>query len=105
MSDERDDFLNASISPRQQLQDIRRILERMDAKLDGKADGSYVMALEGRIRALESTGGERAVELRHRQDQIDQALATLERKLAYATGTLAAVVVVANIAVPYFLNH
>jgi hypothetical protein len=102
---ERDDLSGASISPREQLRDIRAILERMDGKLDGKADGAYVGALEQRIRLLEVGGGDRVVEIRARVEQVDAGLQTLARKLAYATGTLSMVVVAVNAVTVWFINH
>jgi len=102
---ERDDLQGASISPREQLRDIRAILERMDSKLDGKADGAYVAGLEQRIRLLEVGGGDRVVEMRARVEQVDNGLQVLGRKLAYATGTLSMVVVAVNAATIWFINH
>jgi len=103
--DMRDDLQGASISPREQLRDIRAILERMDSKLDGKADGAYVFQLEQRIRLLEVGGGDRVVEVRARQDQTDRSLEQIQRKLAYATGTLSVVVVIVNAMTIWLINR
>lgn len=105
MSDDTDSFRNAGISPGQRLFRIEALLESMDSKLDGKADLAYVVALEQRVRLLEIGGDARSNEMRGRVDKQDDALGSLQRKLAYATGTLATVVVISNATLAWFITH
>lgn len=98
MSDEvRDDLQGAGISPRQRLERIEALLERIDGRLDSKASASDVIALELRVRDLEQSGGERVSEMRERVGGLDADLQVIGRKLAYATGTLATVIVVSEV--------
>jgi predicted RNA-binding protein len=105
MSNERDDLLNAGISPRERLANIEGLLRVMDGKLDGKADVAYVAALEQRVRLIEIGGDARSNEMRGRVDKQDDQLGAIQRKLAYATGTLATVVVISNATLAWFITH
>lgn len=101
----RDDLNNAGISPRERLQRIETLLERVDQKLDNKANAADLVALELRVRDLETSGGARVNEMRERVGSLDSDVQIIGRKLAYATGTLATVIVVSNIVVAYLINH
>lgn len=101
----RDDLNNAGISPRERLQRIEELLGRVDAKLDNKANASDVVALELRVRALETSGGERVQEMRERVGSLDGDVRVIGRRLAYATGTLASVIVMSNMVVAWFISH
>lgn len=105
MSDDTDSFRNAGISPGQRLFRIEELLEKMDSKLDSKADLAYVAQIEGRLRLLEVGGDAHTNELRGRMDRLEHATDGIQRKLAYATGTLATVVVLVNAVTLFFINN
>lgn len=106
MSSTDDSLANAGISPRQRLERIEALLERIDGRLDGKADAGVVWALEERVRTLEQNGGDRVVEMREHVGVLERDLGALGRKIAYATGTLAAVMVLVNAASAWlFTGH
>ena len=100
-----DGLSNAGISPRERLQRIETLLERVDQKLDNKANAADLVALELRVRQLEQHGGERVQEMRNRVEHLDSAVSIIGKRLAYATGTLSAVVVLVNAFTAYFINH
>ena len=105
MSDDTDSFRNAGISPGQRLFRIEALLESMDSKLDGKADLAYVTAIEQRLRLLEVGGDAKTNELRGRMDRLEHSVDGIQRKLAYSTGTLASLMLVANAVVVWFINN
>lgn len=105
MSASDDSLAGAGISPRERLQRIEELLGRVDQKLDNKANSADVVALELRVRALEQGGGERVAEMRERVGALDADVAVIGRKLAYATGTLATVMVLVNAATAYVISN
>lgn len=105
MSEGRDDTLaNIGISPRERLGNIELALARIETKLDSKANQSDVDLLNARVRELELGDGPNAREMRVRVEHLDGEVKTVGRKLAYATGTLAAVMVAINLVVPVLIQ-
>lgn len=105
MSDQDDTLRAIGISPRERLERIELLLERVDSKLDGKADAAALAALEMRVRANEQMLSPAATEMRAKIAHLDAAIDKHGRKLAYATGTLSAIIVIANLLVPYLNLH
>ena len=56
MSTPHDDLVGAGISPKERLERIETMLERIDNKLDNKADRSDLIILENRVREIELHG-------------------------------------------------
>jgi hypothetical protein len=114
MVNREDDLSHAGISPRERLQRIEDLLTKVDGKLDGKADQADLIALEGRVRAIEYLGAEARAQTIERAANVvkqDRRLSDLEsnvvsmgRKLAYATGTISVVIVIANLAAARIIN-
>lgn len=100
-----DDLSNAGITPKERLARIESLLERMDGKLDNKADAAVVAALELRVRDLETHGSISAQQTAGRVDGLERSVEKLGQKLAYATGTLSAVIVASNMVVAWIINH
>lgn len=96
---DREDLIGAGISPRERLERIEKVLDRIDMKLDGKADAAVVVALEVRLALLERSVAEHhaaAEERRTRDDRVQEAVDELnegqraiERRVAYAAGVAA----------------
>lgn len=105
MSEDNENFRNAGISPGQRLFRIEELLEKVDSKLDGKADLAYVAQIESRLRLIEIGGDAHTNELRGRMDRLENTTNSIQRKLAYATGTLAMIVVAVNAVSVYFINN
>lgn len=113
-----DDLASAGISAKERLGNIEEVLKSIDSKLDGKADRSYVVALELRVRELElshakADAAERVVNLERattagrlegRVGKLEESSAAVGRKLAAATGVVTIVVVVANFFGPLWLK-
>lgn len=103
MTGPENDLRGIGISPRERLARIEALLEIVDAKLDGKASSESVVALALRVAALESNTAvleqrnQQVLnwrdEVRHEIATVKDDISTIGRKLAYATGTLAVVVI------------
>lgn len=112
-----DDLADAGITAGQRLTSIEEILKEIVVKLDGKADRSTVVALEYRVRELElaqakADAAERvvnieraanAVKAEKRQDDQDDAIEQQGRKIAWASGAMAALIVASN-TLPFFIK-
>lgn len=95
-----DSLSNAGISPRERLERIEQMLERIDGKLDGKANAAEVAGLEARIRELELNGSVHIPEMRAKVEALEVGHGVIQRKLAYATGTIVVVMVFVNWLLP-----
>ncbi len=122
MSD--DSLANAGITPKERLTNIETILTRIDSKLDGKANQSDVAAMELRVRAIEVANAltfdtkdrldkvEADAKVRldrveadaqSRIERVEHEVSGLGKKIAYAAGSLAVVVVIVNLVAARFV--
>lgn len=81
MNDGHDDLKGAGISPRERLERIEAMLEKIDGKLDNKTDQVDFLALQARVYAAE------------------EAITAVKLRVAAAAGLVSAVVFGANFAV------
>lgn len=91
------------ISPRERLERIEAVLERIDNKLDGKADQSTVVAMEVRLKAVEACI-ERGEDLKIRYAELNAVFKELHadheqlrNRMAYYFGGIAAIAVAAEL--------
>jgi hypothetical protein len=108
-----DEMAGAGITAKERLERIELMLSRIDGKLDGKADQSDLMALEGRVRQIEQHGGpatsaamrdvhDLRTEAREQIDSLSQSVTALKNRMAQVAGGLAVVVFGLNIAIAFF---
>ena len=85
-----DGLQNAGISPRERLERIERMLEKIDDKLDTKADAALVTSLQSRLEIIERDGTNlaRAAD-RHASDARSE-ISRVKIKMAFYAGALAA---------------
>lgn len=86
-----DGLTGAGITPKERLERIEAMLERIDAKLDAKANESELVALELRVRDMElelsSFDG-----FKKEHDELFEQLNSLRQKVFMASGGLAVLV-------------
>ena len=115
MTDMADSIQNAGITAKERLERIENTLGRIEEKLDNKADKAEVVALELRVRHMEQHGlgqvdevitkvADIRTEANHQLDQMKKTIDNLTKnqgklstKLAYATGTIATLMILLEI--------
>lgn len=107
---------NIGISPRERLERIETMLERIDGKLDSKADASEVVALNVRLSVLEASviehhalilhdrGKDWVTNLESEVDNLHREHNRIKTRMAYFAGVAATVVVVAEIIFGHFMG-
>lgn len=127
-----DDLRGIAISPRERLERIEGVLERIEQKMDMRFDAmeqrvrvlelrvvpttetvaveikrldAQHTALEARLRKVEEVGSNAARHAEAAAARAEDGIGDVRRRLAYYAGALAALSVVVNLVLPSLLDH
>ena len=93
-----DGMSSAGISAKERLARIETVLDKIDRKLDHKADKADVVALEVRVRAIEDDAHEH---VRHPEmKDVHNDIGAVKQRLAMYAGGLGVLSVVVNFTAP-----